>query len=479
MNKRIKEPTLFHETSIRKVGLGEQGVTFLVGQLKDGGLTAVQSIEFDDKHWNSFQIADWMGHHADKVQLGALLPDEAASLWLAVYNEACIAGASSDEAASSAWAKVKDKWYQDRNGSWVKFAETWQKAILSNDRPTIEIFKTGDYPQFVTKDNPKGTVTESDIDTMVNNFDKHNTIPVTIDHQSAGPALGWVDRIWRDGKTLYATMRNLVTDFAKDIKSGKYVNRSVEIMPNLSLNGERIGMTLMAVTFLGAITPQVKGMLAPKFEALFSRFKHRGGGLVFSIDDNKAIFELSEKYLTQPNQPKGDTLEMTHEQVEKLKQDAADAAVAKVKVEFEDKLKVEQAKTAKLETAAEEAKKEQIGKDAETAYAKLAEKGKILPAGKDRFIALFKGEAEAGRDPQKSVVPLFAELPDKINLTELTKNSDTTIKSLKDMPEYANATEESVTKLEKMYAYMDANKMDRKNAVHIKLASAHVDQETK
>jgi hypothetical protein len=480
--KEIKNKDLFRDMSLNNVILSrDRGITMIAGQLKDGGHVALQALAFDDKKWDDLQILDWMKNNFSQIQLTASLPDEASGLWLIEYNRACLEGKSSDEASEGAWSVVKAKWYQDRDGQWYRFSDKWDKAVLANDRPTLEILKVGKYPQFVSEENPEGVLAEADLDLLVTNFDKHNTVPVTVDHQQAGTALGWADRLWRQGQSLFATLRNLSTEFAKQVKAGAYKNRSVEIHKNFDFNGQRIGKTLTAISFLGAITPQVKGMLEPKFSATYAGLNHRGGGYLLSIDDNKSIYDLSEKYIDKnikspPYKPKGEkTVELTEQQLAEMKQKAADDAVAKLKVENEAILKVQTDENAKLKAQIDESRKKQIAVDADAAYAKLAEKGKILPTGKDRFLTLFRQEAEAGRDPAQTVVPLFAELPDKINLNELTKESDQDHPPA-DEVQFADATEESKDRLKKIYAYMDAQKWPRDDAAKIKLASAYVDR---
>lgn len=560
--REIRPKGHFLDMSLNNVILSkDRGITLISGRLKEGGKVALQAIGFDDKHWDELQVIDWMKNNLDQIQLTVSLPDEVSGLWLIEYNRACIDGKSSDEAAESAWSVVKSKWYQDRDGQWYRFSEKWDKAVLANDRPTLEILKVGKYPQFVSKENPEGVLAEADLDMLINNFAKHNTVPVTVDHQQAGAVLGWVDRIWRQGQSLFATLRNLSTEFAKQVKAGAYKNRSVEIHKDFDFNGERIGKALTAVSFLGAVTPQVKGMLEPAFSTLARRFQHDGGGFVISMDDaqitrifpgevitlgiditedsirirqknpgefregtfrtitidagegikavvgkrgqgdsmeiqtyifNKSKWTVDEakKWVKdhggtismneiQSLYMKGDTLlELTEQQLAEHKQKAADEAVAKLKTEHEAALKVQTDEATKLKAQVEETRKKQIAADAEAAYAKLTEKGKILPASKDGFLTLFKSEAEAGRDPAKTVVPLFSELPDKINLTELTKESDKDKPPVDEM-QFANATEESKDKLKKIYTYMDSQKWDHNDAVKIKMASAYVERTEK
>lgn len=108
----------------------------------------------------------------------------------------------------------------------------------------VELFRAGKYPQ--------GEIGEDFIDQLISNFEEVKTdVPVTIDHKQTGPAYGWVTRIWRQGKMLLGDL-SLVKGFADVVEASLFKNRSIEIKMGLK--------RLRAVTFLGAQTPQIKGL---------------------------------------------------------------------------------------------------------------------------------------------------------------------------------------------------------------------------
>ncbi len=97
---------------------------------------------------------------------------------------------------------------------------------------------------------------------IAKNYDpKFCEAPITIDHQQSGPAYGWVDTVKADGDKLKVAFKDVPQEFEKDVNDGKYKKVSVELYRNL----EGKGAYLKAVSFLGAATPQVKGLEPVKF----------------------------------------------------------------------------------------------------------------------------------------------------------------------------------------------------------------------
>ena len=118
----------------------------------------------------------------------------------------------------------------------------------------FEVFKAGKYPQ--------GKFTKKEIAEIAKNYDpKFCEAPITIDHQQSGPAYGWVDTVKADGDKLKVAFKDVPAEFEKDVNDGKYKKVSVELYRNL----EGKGAYLKAVSFLGAATPQVKGLEPIKF----------------------------------------------------------------------------------------------------------------------------------------------------------------------------------------------------------------------
>lgn len=118
----------------------------------------------------------------------------------------------------------------------------------------FEVFKAGVYPQ--------GKFTKKEIAEIAKNYDpKFCEAPITIDHQQSGPAYGWVDDVKADGEKLKVSFKDVPQAFEEDVNTGKYKKVSVELYRNL----EGKGAYLKAVSFLGAATPQVKGLEQIKF----------------------------------------------------------------------------------------------------------------------------------------------------------------------------------------------------------------------
>lgn len=122
----------------------------------------------------------------------------------------------------------------------------------------VEVFRAGEYPQ--------GTYTAADVQAVADRYDPdHLEAPVTTDHRQTGPAFGWVEDVKAEGKKLLVKFKDLTEQMAEAINEGLFKNRSVELFEDL--DGE--GPYLKAVSFLGAQTPQVKG-LEPIGEIQFS-----------------------------------------------------------------------------------------------------------------------------------------------------------------------------------------------------------------
>lgn len=115
----------------------------------------------------------------------------------------------------------------------------------------LEVFRAGDYGE-------RGRWTEETLDTMARDYDAAlHEAPVTVDHATSGPALGWVAGLRRVGSVLVARLRDLDPAFAELLRRGAYKKRSVELYPALRETGRPY---LRAVSFLGACPPAVKGL---------------------------------------------------------------------------------------------------------------------------------------------------------------------------------------------------------------------------
>jgi hypothetical protein len=123
------------------------------------------------------------------------------------------------------------------------------------DEMELEVFKAGDY-------GPKGMWGKAELDGLAEDYDpKLHEAPVTVDHAQRGPALGWVAGLRRVGDRLVARLKGVSEKLMEMIRAGAFKKRSVEIYPALKESGRPY---LRAVSFLGAASPEVKGLADPE-----------------------------------------------------------------------------------------------------------------------------------------------------------------------------------------------------------------------
>lgn len=95
--------------------------------------------------------------------------------------------------------------------------------------------------------------TEADLDHIVASYDpKNHEAPVVIGHpKDNAPAWGWVEALKREGDTLFAKPKDLVSEFVEMLKKKMFKKRSISLYPD---------GTLRHIGFLGAMPPAVKGL---------------------------------------------------------------------------------------------------------------------------------------------------------------------------------------------------------------------------
>lgn len=117
----------------------------------------------------------------------------------------------------------------------------------------VEIFRAGTH---LDSQGREATWSESDLDEMVRNHSESTAAPVVIGHpETNDPAYGWVDRLERRGKSLFAKFKDVVPQFAEAVEQGRYRKRSISV--GKTGNGWR----LLHVGWLGAKAPALD--LAP------------------------------------------------------------------------------------------------------------------------------------------------------------------------------------------------------------------------
>lgn len=119
----------------------------------------------------------------------------------------------------------------------------------------IEIFKTGTHTD--SAGNTR-TWTEKDLDEIVSKYNpREHESPVVIGHpKDNAPAYGWVEKLEKRGKSIWAKIKPTVQEFVDWVKQGLYKKVSISLYPDLLLR--HIG-------FLGAMPPAVKGLKLPEF----------------------------------------------------------------------------------------------------------------------------------------------------------------------------------------------------------------------
>lgn len=132
----------------------------------------------------------------------------------------------------------------------------------------FEVFKAGTWTDSSGKER---TFSQQDLDNIVQKYDpEKNEAPFVFGHpKTDAPAFGWVESLKREGDTLFAKGKQIVSEFEENVKGGLYKKRSIALNPDMSL--KHIG-------FLGAVPPAVKGLK----------------DISFSEDDDLVIYEFSE-----------------------------------------------------------------------------------------------------------------------------------------------------------------------------------------
>lgn len=116
---------------------------------------------------------------------------------------------------------------------------------------------------------------ESDLDAMVASFDalgKATKVPLKLGHgrtvPDGQPAMGWVDRIWREGKKLVADFSDVPQLLYEAINKKLYRQVSVELLKDYFRGNQAFPWVLDAVALLGADIPAVKDL--PDLKALMT-----------------------------------------------------------------------------------------------------------------------------------------------------------------------------------------------------------------
>lgn len=290
----------------------------------------------------------------------------------------------------------------------------------------FEVFRAGVYPQ--------GKFTKKEISQIAKNYDpKFCEAPITIDHQQSGPAYGWVEDVKADGEILKVAFKDIPAEFEQDVNSGKYKKVSVELYRNL----EGKGAYLKAVSFLGAATPQVKGLEQIKFmESEADTFEF--DETLEDIDSLKNQIKDLETQIEnfKESNKKLETIKSLKERISALNDEVAD---------FKEKAEGKEAIEKELDSIKSAIKQ----KEYEEFINKQIEKGILVPANKNILISVLKELDSVQKFGEDSTViadfkSFIETLPKQIDFNE-TATKDKLPNHKKDGVEpFANADEDSL-----------------------------------
>jgi hypothetical protein len=313
----------------------------------------------------------------------------------------------------------------------------------------VEIFATGTWHP----SSGKVTITEEDLDDMVQSFTELGSIPgftpvLKLGHADAqkwfgqkggSPALGFVSKIWREGRKILANFSNVPDSIVDLISKRRYNSVSVEIFPRYEHEGRTLKNVLFAVALLGAELPAVKG-LKELASSLFN------ASTAFSSAD-VVVFEKGEPVMT--------AVQFSQEQHETLLEAAIAKAVEITKGEFAQKVSDLETSVTKLtgeRDRAVEALREFTAnadkREFETMVETAMKDGKLTPAQKPMALAFadsLKGMVKFG-DGEKPAKVLFKEFLDGFKAGPDTSEKGSATKK----SEFASAAEEVVAKANKL-----------------------------
>lgn len=257
---------------------------------------------------------------------------------------------------------------------------------MSNRIDSVEIFSIGRW-----KGSKTVEVTSDDLDQMVHSFNSLNSVvqgfrpPLKLGHaeeqkfmdQKGGhPALGWVERIWREGEKILANFVDLPDELIDLVKKRRYNNVSIEMYPEIEYEGNTFRNVLSAVALLGAELPAVKN-LKELSASLFDDLNAER--LTFTELDNMATFtqEQHESLLAAALAQARATFASEHKDEVAVK----DSAISALKAENEKLTGI--VKQANEELAKFQA--EVADREIDAVIEQAIKDGKALPAQREYF----------------------------------------------------------------------------------------------
>ena len=230
------------------------------------------------------------------------------------------------------------------------------------------------------------TFTEADLDQIVQSFKDlklSGRVPLKFGHNDeqpmtdGKPAIGWVSRVWREGKKLFGDFSNVPTKVAEAIKNHLYKFVSIELLRDAERDGVTYPSVLDAVALLGADPPAVRDL--ESLSAL--AWSRKETGLRFSA---RLAFTQGNPSFNNS----GESKPMDKEEIQRAIAEAL-APIQAQATELQQKFSASEDKVAKL-TAENAALKK-----SEEDRAKADRQAKI-DANKERFTAMTERAVKAG-----------------------------------------------------------------------------------
>lgn len=139
------------------------------------------------------------------------------------------------------------------------------EAKVPGEFGPIEVFRAG---SFTDMSGQTQTISRQNLADIAAIYDpEEKPAPVVIGHpETDAPAYGWVSRLYLEGDTLKAMLRDVVPEFSEAVKAGRYKKVSISLfLPSSTANPEPGKFYLRHVGFLGAQAPAVPGLKPVKF----------------------------------------------------------------------------------------------------------------------------------------------------------------------------------------------------------------------
>lgn len=147
-----------------------------------------------------------------------------------------------------------------------------------------KVFTAGKYPQ--------GDVTVEDLKQIADGYDPDfHEAPLTLNHKSEGPAMGWVSNVVAKGRDLFVGFKSISEDARKITGKGEYKRPSIEIS-----NYEGKGKYLRAVSLV--LFPAVKGLPEMQFKTADGEavIYFSEGEINLNTNKNNNNMELIQKF---------------------------------------------------------------------------------------------------------------------------------------------------------------------------------------